>query len=85
MVNSKIIIILVLAITASAIVFYSSSNLTINDKIDVSNSANQSKTIEDIQISDSVTISTNENFLIDENGKKHYILNATDVPVVGEQ
>ena len=85
MVNSKIIIILVLAITASAIVFYSSSNLTINDKIDVSNSANQSKTIEDIQISDSVTISTNKNFLIDENGKKHYILNATDIPVVGEQ
>ena len=85
MVNSKIIIILVLAITASAIVFYSSSNLTINDKIDVSNSANQSKTIEDIQISDSVTISTNENFIIDENGTKKYILNASDSPTFGEK
>ena len=86
MVNSKsIIIILVLAVTASAIIISLNSNLTISDKIDVSDSSDQSKTIEDIQISDSGTISTNENFIIDENGTKKYILNASDSPTFGEK
>lgn len=84
MVNSKIIII-ILVVTASAIVFSVSSDLTINDEIDINDSADQSKTIEDIQISDFATISTNDNFIIDENGTKKYILNASDSPTFGDK
>ena len=37
------------------------------------------------EISDSVLVESEENFYIDENGVKHYVIEAKDSPVVGDQ
>ena len=37
------------------------------------------------QISDSVLVEPEANFYIDENGVKHYIIEAKDTPAVGDQ